>query len=136
MKNFTIVSLILLALILSGCNMPGYESAAPQDADSAMATEIAKILTGTPVELEDAVPDIENEVEATQPPEAEPTQVEDAEAPEEDVLTEETEAPEPTSPEPTETPTPPPPPPPADTRLLFTSPTPRDRTRSRMPSSS
>ncbi len=106
MKNFTIVSLILLALILSGCNMPGYESAAPQDADSAMATEIAKILTGTPVELEDAVPDIENEVEATQPPDAEPTQVEDAEAPEEDVLTEETEAPEPTSPEPTETPTP------------------------------
>lgn len=101
MRKLTIVSLILLALILSGCNMPGYESTAPQDADNAMATEISKILTGTPVELEEVLPEVEDEVEATLPPEVEPTQDQEAEATEEELEAEETEAPEPT-----ETPTP------------------------------
>ncbi len=51
MKKFTLIAIILVVvLLLSGCNMPGYESTSGQD-DNSMATEIAKILTGTPVQI-------------------------------------------------------------------------------------
>ncbi len=51
MKKLSILSLILLALIVSGCNFPGYEGFSLDDSDDSMATEIAKILTGTPGEI-------------------------------------------------------------------------------------
>lgn len=69
MKKLTLISLIVLALLISGCNMPGYGDIAPEDSDDSMATEIAKILTGTPVQIQ-ASPTIpvvteETEVEPT-----------------------------------------------------------------------
>jgi len=51
MKKLILTSLILLALVLSGCNYPAYQETAPEQDDEAMATEIAKILTGTPVDV-------------------------------------------------------------------------------------
>ena len=63
MKKLTIISLILLALILTGCNLPGSEEPSDESGDS-MATEIAKILTGTPVEIE-PVESTEEAVEST-----------------------------------------------------------------------
>ena len=50
MKKFAIIPIILVVLLLSSCNMPGYETTNGQD-DNSMATEIAKILTGTPVQI-------------------------------------------------------------------------------------
>ncbi len=50
MKKFALIPIILVVLLLSSCNMPGYEAPAGQD-DNSMATEIAKILTGTPVQI-------------------------------------------------------------------------------------
>jgi len=50
MKKFSLISLIILTLVLTGCNLPGSKEAADESGDS-MATEIAKILTGTPVEV-------------------------------------------------------------------------------------
>ena len=104
MRKLTIITMVLLTLVLSACNFPGYEGAAPQDADSAMATEIARILTGTPVEIEETepVPD-EQEQAATEAPEVESTEVvapddkgDDEEA-EEAVTPEATETPMPTA---------------------------------------
>ncbi len=100
MKKIRIVSIIILALILVGCNMPGSREGEIESDDS-MATEIAKILTGTPVEIEpSATPVVEEE---------EPTDVvETEEVTQEPTATEEeeTETPEPTeTPEEEETPT-------------------------------
>lgn len=52
MKKLMIISLLLLAVILTGCNYPASQEKSPEDADDSMATEIARILTGTPVEAE------------------------------------------------------------------------------------
>ena len=51
MKKPAFLMIIILALIVSGCNYPGYEQPVDEDEDT-MATEIAKILTGTPVEIQ------------------------------------------------------------------------------------
>ena len=67
MKKITIISLIVVALVLSGCNFPGSEGAQIDDPDDALATEIAKILTGTPVEAETSPTPDGDEVEPTEP---------------------------------------------------------------------
>jgi hypothetical protein len=91
MKKFKLFSIIVLALVLVGCNMPGSQEG-EVDQDDSMATEIAKILTGTPVEIEpSATPVVEDE---------EPTEVVETEEP----TQEPTEEPETETPEPTETP--------------------------------
>ncbi|MDY6866929.1 MAG: hypothetical protein SVT56_03330 [Chloroflexota bacterium] len=61
MKKLTLFSLLLLAVLLSGCNFPGYEGFGPEDSDDSMATEIAKILTGTPGEV--VIPPTSEDVE-------------------------------------------------------------------------
>ena len=49
-KRLIFISIVVLALLLAGCNLPS--SQAPEEpTDESMATEIAKILTGTPVEV-------------------------------------------------------------------------------------
>jgi len=76
MKKTTIFSLLVLALILTGCNFPGYEGFSLEDSDDSMATEIAKILTGTPGEIVisptsdggDLIPTNTLTVEETEPP--------------------------------------------------------------------
>lgn len=50
MKKLTIILTIMFTLVLSGCNMPATNDPGEQSDDS-MATEIAKILTGTPVQI-------------------------------------------------------------------------------------
>lgn len=52
MKKLTFISILLMAVVLTGCNYPASQEKAPEDADDSMATEIARILTGTPVEAE------------------------------------------------------------------------------------
>ena len=89
MKKIKYLSIIILALVLVGCNLPGSQEG-DVDQDDSMATEISKILTGTPVEIEpSATPVVEEEepteVEETEEPTSEPTEEE-----------EETETPEPT----------------------------------------
>jgi len=106
MKKFTIITLILLAILVSACNYPGNGEGQPaEEANDPMATEIARILTGTPVEIEEeptaeettapepteeetAVPEETEEVETetvepeeTEETEAEPTQTEEEETP-------------------------------------------------------
>ena len=50
MKKITLITLLLFALVLSACNYPGVDAEATEQDDS-MATEIARILTGTPVTI-------------------------------------------------------------------------------------
>lgn len=113
MKKWTIISLVILAVVISGCNLPGYQVEDPQESNDMMATEIARILTGTPVEIEptatsalteeETAPAEETE-ETTPPEETEETVVVPTETP---VVEEPTSTPEPTetpTPEPTETP--------------------------------
>ncbi len=50
MKKLTIILVIIFTLLLSGCNLPASSGPAEQS-DESMATEIAKILTGTPVQI-------------------------------------------------------------------------------------
>jgi hypothetical protein len=52
MKKLMITSILVLAVVLTGCNYPASQEKSPDDADDSMATEIARILTGTPVEAE------------------------------------------------------------------------------------
>ena len=52
MKKMMMISLLLLALVLTGCNLPANQDQTAEEADDSMATEIARILTGTPVEAE------------------------------------------------------------------------------------
>jgi len=54
MKKTTITTLIILTFILTACHFPGFNNGAGLNADDAMATEIARILTGTPVQLDPA----------------------------------------------------------------------------------
>lgn len=49
MKKILYLTLLLIIISLAGCNYPGYE-VTPMEGDS-MATEIARILTGTPVQI-------------------------------------------------------------------------------------
>jgi hypothetical protein len=95
MKKITIISLVLLAIVLTGCNLPGSQEAADESGDS-MATEIAKILTGTPVEISDLTP----EAVIT-----EPIGTPDIDETEPEVKDTATEASETATPTPTETPT-------------------------------
>lgn len=92
MKKLIVVTTLIFALFLSGCNFPGFGTDEAPDPEDAMATEIARILTGTPVEVD-----------------VSPTPVD------EDVEVEPTPLPEPTEPVETEEPTPVPTPTPADT---------------------
>lgn len=84
MKKQTVILLILLALVVSACNMPGYNDSETDETDDSMATEIAKILTGTPIEVEPT-----------------PTSIEETTAPEPTNTPEEATA----TPAPTDTPT-------------------------------
>jgi len=104
MKKWTIITFLLLAVVVSGCNLPSYGTVSPDQQDDAMATEISRILTGTPVEIE---PSATVEVEAE-----EPTEVPEGTQPEEEIteeVQETEEVIEPTEtalPEPTDTPAP------------------------------
>jgi hypothetical protein len=49
--KMTIFLILLAALTLGGCNFPTFESEPTESSDDRMATEIAKILTGTPVQI-------------------------------------------------------------------------------------
>ena len=105
MKKLMIFSIIILAFVLAGCNLPGSQQG-DVDSDEGMATEIAKILTGTPVEIEPSTtPIVEEPTDVV-----EPTEVEETEEPtiEPTEMPEETEEPEPTATpeEEEETPTP------------------------------
>jgi hypothetical protein len=50
MKKLTLITIVLLALVLSACNYPIIEENT-EEQDNSMATEIARILTGTPVSI-------------------------------------------------------------------------------------
>ncbi|MDW7754085.1 MAG: family 16 glycoside hydrolase [Brevefilum sp.] len=94
MKKLTLFSILIFALVLAGCNLPGSQQD-DVESDDSMATEIAKILTGTPVEIQpSATPVVEEPTEAE-----EPTEVEETEEPtlEPTDTPEETEEPEPTA---------------------------------------
>jgi hypothetical protein len=104
MKKLIFVTIFVLAIILSGCNFPGFDTDVTVDPDDAMATEIARILTGTPVEvdvpptpteeIEEAVPTDPIEPEETLP---EPTEPVETEEPTTTPLPTETPAPTPTA---------------------------------------
>lgn len=108
MKKITIISLLLLAVVLAGCNYPASQDQTPEESDDSMATEIARILTGTPVEAEPTLPPTEP-VEETVP-------VEETEEPA-------TATPEPTEAEPEDTPEPTPEPTPTNTPEIEPTPT-------------
>ncbi len=96
MKRLSIISIIVLGLLVSGCNWPSYQGTTIEGADDRMATEIAKILTATPVEIEisPTPEDVEGEITSV-PEETEetslPEETEETSLPEE---TEETSVPE------------------------------------------
>jgi len=89
MKKFTLFTLLLLAVIVSGCNFPGYEGYGPEDSDDSMATEIAKILTGTPGEVVIPTTSEGDDLEPTNTPisEATATAISDTATPEESTAT-------------------------------------------------
>jgi len=102
MKKLSIISLIVLGLILTGCNYPGSELVPGGDPDDSMATEISKILTGTPIVIEPTPTLQEEDAEPTEPEITEEPQVEPTET-----LIPEVETPTPTATEsPTIAPTP------------------------------
>jgi hypothetical protein len=105
MKKLIIATSIIFALILSGCNFPGFESETTIDADDAMATEISRILTGTPIQIDVTPPVTEEVIVETE----EPEEIETAEPTKEEVIEPtETEEPEESTqtPQPTDTPAP------------------------------
>ncbi len=110
MKKITIPILILLAVVLSSCHFPGYEDGSSSESDDAMATEISRILTGTPVQIEvsPTLSETDEEtipVEETEEIEGEtetPTETQEPEPTEEE---EEETATATTTPTPTDTPT-------------------------------
>ncbi|MFU8826261.1 MAG: family 16 glycoside hydrolase [Brevefilum sp.] len=96
MKKLIVFTILIFAFVLTGCNFPGFQSDVALDPDDAMATEIARILTGTPIQIEPTEAPVEDEIE-------EPETPEETEA----VLTEPTEPAEPTqTPAPADTPQP------------------------------
>lgn len=90
MKKFSLLFIVLFAVLLTSCNLPGSANEPSLEAEDLMATEIARILTGTPISLEPTVTTENKEIEAT--PETVPTDLEPVQ-------------PEPTQPEPTTAPT-------------------------------
>lgn len=101
MKKFTIISLILVAVLLSSCNYPGYESDSSSEPDDAMATEISRILTGTPIQV-DEEPTPSEEIEETDSPDQTEEPEQETAEPEEPEEPEETEVTETVEPEETE----------------------------------
>lgn len=83
MKKWIFITIIIFALVLSGCNLPGFESDADIDPDDAMATEIARILTGTPIQVQISPTLAVEEIEPTEQEEAlpEPTEPDVVEEP-------------------------------------------------------
>ena len=83
MKKWIFITIVIIALVLSGCNLPGSKSVAEIDPDDAMATEIARILTGTPIQIEISPTTAVEEIEPTEQEEAlpEPTEPEVIEEP-------------------------------------------------------
>ncbi len=73
MKKRTIAFILVLlaALTLSGCNYPTFQGEETETSDDRMATEIAKILTGTPVQI--LISPTAQETEALISPTATPT---------------------------------------------------------------
>jgi hypothetical protein len=69
MKKWLLITFVIFTLLLAGCNFPGFDRDAALDPDDAMATEIARILTGTPVLVE--TPD--EIIEPTEPVDVLPT---------------------------------------------------------------
>ena len=97
MKKFTLISLILLVMLVSACNYPGSDNEESSgESNDSMATEIARILTGTPVVIEE-----EPTAEETTAPE--PTEEETAVPEETEEVETETVEPEETEAEPTQT---------------------------------
>ena len=72
MKKITLIIFVLLALVLSACNYPIVEETT-EEQDNSMATEIAKILTGTPVSILISPTAGEETVEPAATEETEPT---------------------------------------------------------------
>lgn len=107
MKKFTIITLVVLALLISGCNLPGSEGQTPETSDDMMATEIARILTGTPIEIENTPTTEPAQQESAYPVVTEEETEPDAETEDETTeptAVEETDVPT-NTPEPTNTPT-------------------------------
>ncbi len=71
MKKITLITFVLLALVLSACNYPTIEENTDEQ-DNSMATEIARILTGTPVSILISPTASEETVEPTEVEETEP----------------------------------------------------------------
>ncbi len=111
MKKITLIFLIVFALVITSCNIPlGETPDVVEDPDDIMATEIARILTGTPVEVEEPpedvvepTPTIEEVEEPTPTPTPEPEEMTPTPTETEEPM-EETPTPEPTD-TPTVTPT-------------------------------
>ncbi|MFY9365871.1 MAG: family 16 glycoside hydrolase, partial [Brevefilum fermentans] len=66
MKKLFITTILILAFALSGCHFPGFQSDSAVDPEDVMATEISKILTGTPIQIEPSATTI---IEVTSPTE-------------------------------------------------------------------
>lgn len=83
MKKWIFVTIVIFSLVLSGCNFPGFGGETDVDPDDAMATEIAKILTGTPIQIELSPTPAVEEIVPTEQEEAlpEPTEPEAVEEP-------------------------------------------------------
>jgi len=118
MKKLVFIITLVFALGLSGCHFPGFEEDAALDPDDAMATEIARILTGTPIQVEPSPTSIPEEIEETEEvEEVQPTEPEET-LPE---PTQPVEVEQPTStPAPTNTPIPSPTPTLADSDPVLT----------------
>jgi hypothetical protein len=84
MKKIITISLILLVIVLGGCNYPASQEEAPKEPEDSMATEIAQILTGTPVIAEPTPTQTEALEETEIPPTSTPmpTEVEPEDTPE------------------------------------------------------
>jgi len=101
MKKISLITMIAVVLVLSSCNLPGFDGQTQEPDDDSMATEISKILTGTPIEVRNtptstSVPD-STEEEPTTPPDApdETETPEDTDEPTEEPTADPTETDEP-----------------------------------------
>jgi len=101
MKKLTLIAFIMMVFVLSSCNLPGFDGQTQEPDDDSMATEISKILTGTPIEVQNtptstSVPQTTEEEQPTATPSQDETdQPQDTEEP--------TETSEPEEPTPTPT---------------------------------
>ncbi len=66
MKKISLLLILLLTFLLTSCNLPWSNNEPALDPDDAMATEIVRILTGTPIQLEPEPTDDHKQVEETQ----------------------------------------------------------------------